>query len=112
MQSTDLAVEAVEAGGEARQMAAAVERLFSELQRFLGRFAEALGLAFGAACLGHLVQFGRGALDLSEGGNVLTRIERAFHELAADADEGAEQREIVDLSGKVASADHCGAGPC
>ena len=53
-----------------------------------------------------LVKLGFSALDLSEGGNVLTRIERAFHEVAADADEGAEQREIVDLSGKVAGADH------
>ena len=77
------------------------------LKRLLGRLAEALGLAFRAAFLGDLVQLGLGALDLSEGGNVLTRIERAFHELAADADEGAEQREIVDLSGKIAGADDC-----
>ena len=86
-------------------MAAAVERLLGHLQRFLGGFGEALRLAFGAAFLGDLVQLGLGALDLSEGGNVLTRIERAFHEIAADADEGAQQREVVDLSGKVAGAD-------
>jgi hypothetical protein len=87
-------------------MAAAVEGLFSELERFLGRFAEALRLAFGAALLRDLVQFGFGALDLSEGGNVLTRIERAFHEIAAHADQGAQQREVVDLSGKVPRSDH------
>ena len=68
--------------------------------------AEALGLAFGAALLRDLVQLGLGALDLSEGGNILTRVERAFHELAADADEGAQQREIVDLGREVARADH------
>ena len=72
----------------------------------LRRFAEALRLAFRAAFFGDPVQLGLGALDLSEGGNVLTRIKRAFHEVAAHANEGAKQREVVDLSGKVAGADH------
>ena len=88
------------------QMAAAVERLLGHFERRLGGLAEALGLAFGAALLGDLVKLGLGALDLSEGGNVLARIERAFDELAADADEGAQQREVVDLCGEVAGADH------
>ncbi len=68
--------------------------------------AKRLGLAFGAALLGHLVQLGLGALDLSEGGNVLTRVERAFDQVAADADQRAEQRQIVDLVREVACADH------
>ena len=78
-------------------MAAAVERALGHCDGFLGGFGEALGLALGSALLGHLVQLGLGALDLSEGGNVLTRVERAFDQVAANADQGAEQRQIVDL---------------
>ena len=59
--------------------------------------AKVLALPSAPALLGDLVQLGLGALDLSEGGNVLTRVERAFDQVAADADQGAEQREIVDL---------------
>ena len=40
----DLGVEAVEAGCEARQMAAAVERALGHCDRFLGGFGEALAL--------------------------------------------------------------------
>ena len=68
--------------------------------------AKDLRLALGAAFLGHLVELGLGALDLSEGGNVLTRVERAFDQVAADADQGTEQRQIVDLFGEVPGPDH------
>ncbi len=43
---------------------------------------------------------------MSEGGNVLTRVERAFHEVAANADQSTEQRQIVDLFGEVPSPNH------
>ena len=62
--------------------------------------------ALGAALLGDLVQLGLGALDLSEGGNVLTRVERAFDQVAADANQRPEQRQIVDLLREVPRADH------
>ena len=87
-------------------MAAAVERALGHFERFLGGFGEGLGLALGAPLLGDLVQLGLGALDLSEGGNVLTRVERAFDQVAAYADQGTEQRQIVDLLGEVPCADH------
>ena len=96
---------------KSRQMAAAVERALGHCERFLGGVGEGLRLAFGAALLRHLVQFGLGALDLSEGGNILTRVERAFDQVAANADQGAEQRQIVDLCGEVACADHGRARP-
>ena len=67
-------------------MAAAIERALGHFERFLGGFGEGLCLALGSPSLGHLVQFGLGALDLSEGGNVLTRVERAFDQVAAYAD--------------------------
>ena len=102
----DLGVEAFEPGGEAGQMAAAVERALGHLERFLGRVGEGLGLALGAAFLGDLVKLGLGALDLSEGGNVLTRVERAFDQVAAYADQRPEQRQIVDLLRKVPRPDH------
>ena len=69
-------------------------------ERFLGGVGEGLRPALGSPFLGHLIQFGLGALDLSEGGNVLTRVERAFDQVAAYADQRTEQRQIVDLAAK------------
>ncbi len=43
---------------------------------------------------------------MSEGGNVLTRVERAFDQVAAYADQRAEQGQIVDLSCEVPRSDH------
>ena len=67
---------------------------------------KALGLALGAALLRHLVQFGLGALDLSEGGNILTRVERAFDQVATNANQCPEQRQIVDLFCEVPCPDY------
>ncbi len=80
-----------EAGRDPRQMPAAVERALGHLDRQLGRFGERLGLAFGAAFFGDLVELGLGPLDLRQRGDFLARIERAFDEVAADADQRAEQ---------------------
>ena len=61
VQAADLGVQAVEPGGDPGQMAAAVERPLGHLDRQLGRFAERLGLALGAALLGDLVELGLGS---------------------------------------------------
>ncbi len=86
-------------------MTAAVERALGHFERELGRVTEALGLALGAAFLGDLVELGLGPLDLGERGDLLAGIQRAFDQVAADADEGAEQRQIIDLRGEIARAD-------
>ena len=72
---------------------------------WLGGFGKALGAAVGPAFFRDLVEFGLGALDLSEGGNFLTRVERAFDQAPTDADQGPEQRQIINLIGEVAGAD-------
>src|SRR6185295_9259107 len=74
--------------------------------RSLCRVAEGDRLAFGASFFRDFVQFGLGALDLSEGGNVLTRVERAFDQVAADSYQSAEQCQIVDLLCEVPRPDH------
>ena len=43
---------------------------------------------------------------MSEGGNVLTRVERAFDQVATYADQCPEQRQIIDLLREVPGADH------
>ncbi len=63
----------------------------------LGRLAEALGLAFGAALFGDLVELGLGLLDLGERSDFLTGVERALDQVAPDADQRPKQRQIVDL---------------
>ncbi len=56
-----------------------------------------LRLAFGAAFLGDLVELGLGPLDLAHRIDVLAGVERALDQVAADADQRAEQGEIIDL---------------
>ena len=106
MKTADLRIQAFEPGGKSRQMAAAVERAFCHFERFLGGLGEGLGLAVGPSFLRYRVKRGLGALDLSEGGNVLTRVERAFDQVAAHADQSSEQGQIVDLLCEVPRADH------
>jgi len=101
VQPAHLRVEAFKAGGVAGQVAAAVERALGHGDGELGGLGEGLGPALGSPLLGHLVQLGLGALDLSEGGNVLTRVERAFDQVATNANQCTEQRQIVDLVGEV-----------
>src|SRR5690349_1204547 len=106
MKPTDLGVEAFEPGRESREVAAAVERALGHFERFLGGVGEGLGPALGSPFLRHRVKRRLGALDLSEGGNVLTRVERAFYQVTAYADQCPEQSKIVDLLREVPCPDH------
>ena len=74
-------------------------------------FGERLGLAFDPAFLGNLVKLGLGAFDLLERRDFLAGVERAFDQVAADPDQRAKQRQIVDLLGEVAGADDRRARP-
>ncbi len=98
-------IDVGKAGGDARQRAARIERGLGDQQRFLGGVGEGLDLAFAPALLGDLVELGLGAFDLFERLDVLRRVERSGDEVAADRDQAAEQREIVDLRGEIARRD-------
>src|SRR3546814_20378288 len=97
MKAAGLGVDAVEAGGDAREAAAGIERLLGHLDGELGRLGEGLDRALAATLFRDPVECAFGGLDLFERGDVLAGVERLLHHLAADADEGAEQSEIIDL---------------
>ena len=102
-------VERVEAGGQPGKAAAGVERLFGHLDGHSGGDREALDRALAAAFLGDPVERRFGLLDLALGLDFLAGVERALDHLAADPDQRAQQRQIVDLVGEVARADDRGA---
>ena len=66
-------------------------------ERELGRLAEALGLALGAALFGDLVKLGLGLLDLVERRHFLAGVERALDQVAPDTDQRPQQGQVVDL---------------
>ena len=105
VKAADLGVEPVEPGGDARQMAAAVQRPLGHLDRQPGRLAEALGLALGAALFRDPVELGLGLLDLGQRSDFLAGVERAFDHIAPDPDQRPQQGQVVDLRGEVARAD-------
>src|SRR6476620_3604023 len=92
-------------------MATAVEGALGNGERLFGGVGEGFGLALSSPLFRDLVEFRLGALDLSKGGNVLTRVERAFNQVAANADKRPKQRQIVDLLREVPGADHRRARP-
>ena len=67
-----------------------------------GRLREALDAALAAAFLGDPVERGLGRLDLALGLDLLAGVERLLDHLAADADQRAQQRQVVDLLGEIA----------
>ena len=71
--------------------------------------AKLLTAALAAAFLGDPVERRLGRLDLALGIDLLAGVERLLDHLAADADQRAEQRQLVDLLGEVARADDRGA---
>jgi hypothetical protein len=105
VEAAGLGVDRLEAGGDARQAAAGVERLFRHLHGKPGGLGKALHGAFGAAFLRDPVERRLGLLDLALGIDVLAGVEGLFDHLAADADQRPEQRQLVDLAGEIARAD-------
>ena len=105
MQPADLGVEPVEAGGDAREMPARFERPLGHLHRQRRGLGEALHPARHIALLGDLVQRDLGRLDAILRIDLLAGVERALDHVAADLDQRAQQREIVDLLREVARAD-------
>jgi len=98
-------VEVGQAGGDARDAAARILGALRSLHRHRRGANERLHAALAAALLGDLVELQFGDFDLLERIDVLAGVERSLHQPAADADQRAQHREIVDLVGKGARAD-------
>jgi len=77
--------------------------------RELGRLREGLHTALLAALFRDAIQCDFGLLDLALGIDRFGRVDRLLDHLAPDADQRAQQRQIIDLRRKVACADQGGA---
>jgi hypothetical protein len=86
-------------------MPAAVQRLFDILDRFGRGGEEALHAPRFAFAFGHLIKLRLGLLDLLLGIDRLAGVERPFNQPATDADQFAQQGEVVNLLGEIARAD-------
>ncbi|PAV66731.1 hypothetical protein WR25_03666 [Diploscapter pachys] len=95
--------------GDARQVAAAVQRTLGHLDRHRRRLREGLGGVFRAAVARDLVQFLLGQLDLRARIDLLGRIHRTFDERPADLHQRAQHREVIDLRRELARTDQAGA---
>jgi hypothetical protein len=104
VEAAGLGVDQLEAGGDAGEAAAGVERLFGHLHGQAGGLGESLDVALAAAFLGDPVERRLGRLDLALGLDLLAGVERPLDHLAADADKRPEQGQIIDLVGEVAGA--------
>ena len=105
MQAADLAVDRIQAGGGAGQIAARLQRALDQADR-LGRRGQKVGrLPALTLAFGHLVERAFGILDLLLGIDTLTGVERIFDQMSSDRDQFAQQRQIIDLLGKIARAD-------
>ena len=102
MQARSLVVDRVEPGGLARKATARIHRRLYHFERAEGSLAEALRLIARAGTFGHPIEIGFGLLDLAQGFDLVRGVERAFDEIAAHADEFAQQRQVVDLLGQFA----------
>ena len=102
MQAAGLVVDRVETGGLARKPPARIHRRLDDFQRAEGSLAEGLRFIARTGTLGHTVEIGFGLLDLAQRLDLVGGVERAFDEIAPDADQFAQQRKVVDLFGQLA----------
>ena len=104
MQAANLGIDAVQARGDARQVAARLQRLFHVSDRFGGCRQEAFHAARFAFAFGNFIQRGFRRLNLSLGIDILAGVERVFNQSATNADQFAQQRQIVYLLRKIPRA--------
>ncbi len=107
--AADLGVDRVEAGGDARQIAARVERSLRHLDRHGGGLGEGLDRALGAAVGRDLEQLFLGGLDLRARIDLFRGVHRALDQPAPDRHQRAQHGEIIDLLGELPRADQAGA---
>ena len=96
LQPAHHAVEVVEPGGDAGQLAVALEGVRRHVDRGRQRLGEALEAAVVAAGLGQFVEPALGVLDLVARREVDRRVEGDVDHVLADDDQRAADRQVVD----------------
>ena len=109
MQARCFLVDGRKPGGLARQAAARIHRRFGHLDRGQRSIAESGGLAPGRCAFGHAEQIRLGLGNAVHRRGVFRCIERAFDQPAPDADQFAQQRQIVNLLCQLARGEQAGA---
>ena len=105
MQTAAFRIDTIEAGGHPRQMSAGIQRLLDILDCFGRRHQEALHRAGFALTFGDFVQRAFGGFDLALGVNTLAGVERIINQGSSNCHQFAQQRQIINLLGKVTRAD-------
>ena len=100
LQAAHHAVEIVEPGGDARQLAVALVGVRRHVDRGGQRLGEALEAAVIAAGLGQLVELALGLLDLVARREIDRRVEGDVDHVLADRDQRAADRQVVDRCGR------------
>ena len=108
LQAAHLAVEVVQAGGEAGELAVALVGVRRHVDRGGQRLREALEAAVVAAGLGQLVEPALGILDLVARREIDRRVEGDVDHVLADADQLAPDRQVVDGAAVVLGVDDGG----
>ena len=98
-------IKTVKSGGKTRHFSARIFCSFGHFDGLSRRHRKALGRAAGTIGFGDLVKLDLGLFDLPLGIDVFARIDGLFDHLAADADQRAEQRQLIDLRREIARAD-------
>ena len=112
LQSAHLGIEVAQAGRDARQAAVALVGVRRHVDGGGQRIREALEAAVITAGLGDLVEALFRLLDLLARRGVDRRVERLVHQILADADEVATQRQIVDRAAVILRVDDGGRFGC
>ena len=96
LQAAHLGVEIAQAGGDARQLSVALERLGGHVDGDRQRLRKALEAAVVAAGFGQFVELPLGVLDLGARRKIHRRVEGDVDHVLADPDQVAAQRQVVD----------------
>ncbi len=105
VQTTDFRVQAVDAGRDARHMAATVERAFGNLHGGGRGGQKALDRSALTFPFGYFIERDFGRLYLFAGIDILARIHCIFNQFPANADKLSQQGQVVDLRREIARAD-------
>ena len=105
VQPTAFRIDTIEPRRHSRQMSAGIQRLLDILDCFGRRHQEALHRAGFALTFGDFVQRAFGGFDLALGVNTLAGVERIINQGSSNCHQFAQQRQIINLLGKVTRAD-------
>ena len=107
MQPACFGVHTIKPSRYARKPAAGIQRLFSQFNRHPRGLAEGFDAALLAPFLRNLVKRDFSLFDLLLRRDGLARVHRAFSHRPANRNKLTQQRQIVDLRGKITRSDKC-----